>query len=288
MKKAIVRFIQLILVLIILYSAYKIGSYYYGRYKAEKEFDSYADMVTQAVDDIDSEDDKDDKEEKTGDKKPKKKNSLDIFSLMTMEDFKKHKTLYDKVAIDSLMKFKEKNEDIVSFINMPGLSVRYPVVFRDNDFYLRRNLQGEYSWAGSIFLEETNNPNFSDMNTVIYGHNMSNSYIQAAEMFDPIINFSDADYVNSRDEHYIDIFTMEGVERYKIFSAYFVDAAADYRTSNMDPSYWSEYQEILRQRSIFDYGDVKFTQESKIITLSTCDNVNDDGRFTVHAIRMDI
>lgn len=285
MKKNIIRFIQFILVIIILYSLYKIGSYYYGRYKAGQEFDKYTDLVTQSFEEIDA---KEEPDEKNTSKNEKKKEAFDIFSIMTLEDFKKYKAKYDKIAIDSLAKFKKKNEDIVSFINMPGLSVRYPIVYRDNNFYLRRNLAKEYSWAGSIFLEETNSPDFSDMNTVIYGHNMSNSYIKAAEMFDPIIKFSDEEYVNSRKEHFIDIFTDKGVERYKIFSAYFVDAAADYRTTNMDPGAWVNYQNELKNRSMFDYGDVKFTQESRIITLSTCDNVNDDGRFTVHAVRIDI
>lgn len=284
-KKNIIRFIQLILIIIIIYSLYQIGSYYYGRYKAGKEFDKYTDLVSQSLEEVDSKEKNSDNKK---DGKNDKKNSFDIFSIMTLEDFKKYKTKYDEIAKQSLLKFKKKNEDIVSFINIPGLSVRYPIVFKDNDFYLRRNLAKEYSWAGSIFLEETNSPDFSDMNTVIYGHNMSNSYIKAAEMFDPIIKYSDQDYVRSRKNHYIDIFTDKGVERYQIFSAYFVDAKADYRTSNMEPSDWIDYQNELKNRSKFDYSDVKFTEKSKVITLSTCDNVNDDGRFTVHAIRIDI
>lgn len=284
-KKNIIRFIQLILIIIIIYSLYQIGSYYYGRYKAGKEFDKYTDLVSQSLEEVDSKEKNSDNKK---DGKNDKKNSFDIFSIMTLEDFKKYKTKYDEIAKQSLLKFKKKNEDIVSFINIPGLSVRYPIVFKDNDFYLRRNLAKEYSWAGSIFLEETNSPDFSDMNTVIYGHNMSNSYIKAAEMFDPIIKYSDQYYVRSRKNHYIDIFTDKGVERYQIFSAYFVDAGADYRTSNMEPSDWIDYQNELKNRSKFDYSDVKFTEKSKVITLSTCDNVNDDGRFTVHAIRIDI
>ncbi|MDO5027391.1 MAG: class B sortase [Tissierellia bacterium] len=285
MKKKIFSFIQLILIIIIIYSLYNIASYYYGRYKAGKEFDAYKDLVTDSLDEMGEEEVA---EQESPDKAPGKKGEFDIFSIMTREDFKKYKSKYDQVAKQSLDKFKVKNEDIVSYINIPGMSVKYPMVYKDNDFYLRRNLAKEYSWAGSIFIEETNKPDFSDMNTVIYGHNMSNSYIKTAEMFDPIIKYEDQGFVDSRKEHFIDIFTDKGVERYKIFSAYYVDAAADYRTSNMQAQDWTLYLEKLKSRSLADFGPMDFGEDSKVITLSTCDNVNEDGRFAVHAIRIDI
>lgn len=280
MKKKIIKLIQFILIIIIAYSLYNIGSYYYGRYKAGKEFDSYKDLVSDSYKQVETRDEK--KEEK------EEKEDFDIFSIMTREDFKKYKSQYDEVAKKSLAKFKAKNEDIVSYINIPGMSVKYPIVFKDNDFYLRRNLAKEYSWAGSIFIEETNKPDFSDMNTVIYGHNMSNSYIKTAEMFSPIIKFDDEKFVKSREEHFIDIFTENGVQRYKIFSAYYVDASVDYRTTNMDAKDWLTYLENFKSKSLVDFGPVEFDENTKIITLSTCDNVNDDGRFALHAIKLDI
>jgi len=42
----------------------------------------------------------------------------------------------------------------------------------DNSTYLMRNPRGEYSLSGSIFMDYMNQKDFSDFNTIIYGHHM--------------------------------------------------------------------------------------------------------------------
>lgn len=305
----IIRLIQIILVGIILYSLFQIGTYYFGRMKAGKEYDAYEDIVTQSmeeymdieVDEADLEEngdagteaddaknegqansDKNDEKSKT----PKKK-KFSFFNLTSLESYRKYKDKYDKAAISSLKKLRELNPDVVAFINIPGLSVRYPVVYRDNNFYLRRNLKKEYSLAGTIFIEEKNKPDFSDKNTVLYGHNMSNAYIKTAEMFEPILKYFNKSFVSSRPYHYIDILTDKGVNRYMVFSAYFVKASSDYRSLNMGESEFNKYISTLKGRSSQNFHKLDKFDNPKIVTLSTCDNVNDDGRFTVHAIKVD-
>lgn len=49
----------------------------------------------------------------------------------------------------------------------------YPIVqSEDNSTYLMRNPRGEYSLSGSIFMDYMNQKDFSDFNTIIYGHHM--------------------------------------------------------------------------------------------------------------------
>lgn len=63
---------------------------------------------------------------------------------------------------------------VLAWIEVPAVGIGYPVVqAEDNAYYLRHTPGGEYRFAGSIFLDHENEPDFLDLNTIIYGHNMN-------------------------------------------------------------------------------------------------------------------
>ena len=67
------------------------------------------------------------------------------------------------------------NPDVIAWIDIPGLSISYPVVQgTDNAYYLHHLFTGEYNGSGSIFADWHNQPDFADPNTIVYGHNMKN------------------------------------------------------------------------------------------------------------------
>ena len=72
---------------------------------------------------------------------------------------------------------KAVNSDTVGWIYVdaePGIS--YPIVWKENndEYYLHRSFEGNYLYAGTLFLEGLNNPDFSDPLSIVYGHNMKN------------------------------------------------------------------------------------------------------------------
>lgn len=70
-----------------------------------------------------------------------------------------------------------RNEDVVAWIYFPGTHIDYPILAGvDNDEYLHLNLDRQFSLAGSIFLEENNSHQFTDQNTIIYGHHIFGLY----------------------------------------------------------------------------------------------------------------
>ena len=85
---------------------------------------------------------------------------------------------------------KMLNPDITAWLLIPALSLSYPVVQgEDNAYYLHRSFQREGSYAGCIFLDTRNSPDFQDPFTLIYGHNMRDG-----SMFGSLRNlFSSAD-----------------------------------------------------------------------------------------------
>ena len=65
------------------------------------------------------------------------------------------------------------NEDIVAWIQIPGIGVDYPVVQgKDNEPYLHYTFDGKANKAGSIFLDYRNRADFTDSKVILYGHNM--------------------------------------------------------------------------------------------------------------------
>ena len=65
--------------------------------------------------------------------------------------------------------------DVIGWLYCEGTPINYPVVqAKDNDYYLRRMINGKYNIGGTIFMDYRNNADFSDELTIIYGHNMKN------------------------------------------------------------------------------------------------------------------
>src|SRR5699024_10695797 len=81
----------------------------------------------------------------------------------------------------------------------------------DNDYYLHRTFRGQENFAGSIFVDASNAADFSDPNTIIYGHNMKNG-----SMFGTLRRLYDQE--KYKDSKYLWICTPEGKFRYEIFS----------------------------------------------------------------------
>ena len=65
------------------------------------------------------------------------------------------------------------NSDIVGWIRIPNTSISYALVQADdNNKYLRHSLDLTWNEFGWPFLDYKNSPDFTDRNTVIYGHNI--------------------------------------------------------------------------------------------------------------------
>ena len=82
------------------------------------------------------------------------------------------------------------NEDLVAWIQIPGIGLDYPVVQgEDNEYYLYHTFQKENNKAGSIFLDYRNHDDFTDRRVILYGHNMKDG-----SMFHVLRNYQDIDF----------------------------------------------------------------------------------------------
>lgn len=173
---------------------------------------------------------------------------------------------------------KKINPDIVAWIYVPGLDISYPVVHgSDNEYYLTHTATGKKNKNGSIFMAAENRSDFTDDNTIIYGHNMKNN-----TMFANLHKFKNPN--TSRVYPYVYIYTSEYSYVYQIFSSYTGasnGSAYTYKVGNPadKPAFFKELQALSEN----PYA-LEFTEDDTIITLSTClDNNSPDWRYLVHA-----
>lgn len=179
-----------------------------------------------------------------------------------------------------------QNPDIYAWIRIPGTSVDYPVL-RSNDkpedFYLNHDIKGKYKFAGSIYSQMLNKADFSDPNTILYGHNMNNG-----SMFASLHKFRNANFF--KENKYIYIYTPGHILTYTIYSAYRYDNRHIlYAFDFSDEQVFADYIEMTKKPKstiVNVRQDVEVTPQDRIITLSTC-ITNDNYRYLVQGVLTD-
>ena len=187
-------------------------------------------------------------------------------------------------AVDFAQLREDTNEDIYAWIYIPDTKIDYPVLQHptDNTYYLDYNLDGSKGYPGCIYTEDYNQKDFTDPNTVLYGHNMKNG-----TMFAGLHKYGDAEYL---EEHpYVYIYTEEGLLAYEIFAAYQSgDEHILYAHDGFaDREVFGEYiEEILDMRSMGSVvkEEAEVTPDSRILTLSTCISGKPNNRFLVQGV----
>lgn len=177
----------------------------------------------------------------------------------------------------------EQNEDIYAWIYIPGTNVDYPILQHqtDDSYYLNYNLDGSKGYPGCIYTEKINAKDFSDYNTLIYGHNMKNG-----TMFRSLHEFADEGFFD--EYRYIFIYTPEELLVYDIYAAYkFTNAHILYSYDCFTEEGFSSYLNMVTEEygSSGNFRDgVKVTSEDHIVTLSTCIGGETDKRFLVQGV----
>ncbi len=85
------------------------------------------------------------------------------------------------------------NTDIVGWIYIDNTDINYPIVQgKDNSYYLKHFFDKNYSSYGCVFLDCYNSFEFSDYNSVIYGHYMKNG-----TMFSSLTKYKNQEYYDT-------------------------------------------------------------------------------------------
>jgi len=172
------------------------------------------------------------------------------------------------------------NPDIYAWISIEGTEIDYPIVQStdSNEYYLNHAVDRSESSAGAIFTENYNALDFSDFNTVVYGHNMHNK-----TAFGSLKEYKNKDFISEHDK--ITVYTKNNIFTYKIFAAYIYDDRHlllnyDFDSEKVRSEYIDSIFSIRSMGSIID-DTVNVDADDKIITLSTCSG---NDRYLVQGV----
>lgn len=159
-----------------------------------------------------------------------------------------------KVTVD-FEALKMINEELVAWIRCGALGIDYPVVQgKDNAYYLNHTFSKEEHISGCIFMDYQNRSDFSDDNTILYGHNMKDGSM-----------FGSFGQLKAEDAN-ISIYTAEGVHEYQVIDNRIIDAA--------DMTYfriiYGEEDFSILATAVSEHSGAQLMPEERLLTLSTC------------------
>ena len=177
----------------------------------------------------------------------------------------------------------KQNPDLVGWLTIPDTVVDYPVMFRenDNDFYLEHNFEKNDDINGLLVLDYRCTEKGDGANSLIHGHNM-----KSGAMFAALLQYKDVKFYGS---HKVITFSTLYEERNYEVLAVFRDKVNNegehgfhfYDYINIETKEaFDSYVQAAKNRSLYDtevlaeYGD-------KLITLSTCESADENGRLIV-------
>lgn len=177
-----------------------------------------------------------------------------------------------RVDFEELQKI---NPEIIGWLYVEAIdSINYPIAQTDdNAYYLSHTFKKTDNIAGSIFLDCDTKPNFTESNSVVYGHNMKNG-----SMFGKLnLFYKEETYEESK---YFWIYTPDLYYKYEIFSCTEVGAISKtYQRQFESDRDFEDYLQTMQENSVIK-TDTKVTASDKIVTLSTC-TASSDVRFVV-------
>lgn len=201
-----------------------------------------------------------------------------------------HYTEEEDVELTILPEYEtlyNKNKKLIGWLKIDDTNIDYPVMqTANNEYYLDHNFNQEYDKNGSLFLDAACDVVHRSTNLIIYGHHM-----KSGKMFGNLNRYSSQEYCEKHPTIRFDTIYEKGLyqvmyvfrsriynEDEVVFKYYqFLDAASA-------REFESNMQEMAAL-SLYDTG-VTAAYGDELLTLSTCDYSEGDGRFVVVAKRI--
>lgn len=202
-----------------------------------------------------------------------------------------HYTEEEDVELTVLPEYEtlyNKNKKLIGWLKIDDTNIDYPVMqTANNEYYLDHNFNQEYDKNGSIFMDASCDVVHRSTNLILYGHHM-----KSGKMFGNLNSYSSQEYCEKHSTIRFDTIYEKGLyqvmyvfrsriynEDEVVFKYYqFFDAASE-------KEFESNMQEMAAL-SLYDTG-VTASFGDELLTLSTCDSSEPDGRFVVVAKRIE-
>lgn len=214
------------------------------------------------------------------------------------KDKKDNTNILDNVIVDDtpvteektekmlqLEELQKENNEIIGWLEIEDTNINLPVCqTTDNDFYLTHNYKKEKSKGGSLFLDKDFDLINGSSNYLIYGHRNTQGL-----MFEDLLKYSKEDFYNNHKT--IKFTTNKDDSIYEIISVFYsrvyykkekdVFRYYNFVNANNEEDY-NDFVNNCKKSSIYDTG-VTANYGDQLLTLSTCEYSQEDGRFVVVA-----
>ena len=190
-------------------------------------------------------------------------------------------------VLDDYKTLYNKNKRLIGWLKIDDTIIDYPVMqTSNNEYYLDHNFNQEKDNNGSIFMDKDCIAYPRSQNLILYGHHM-----RSGKMFGDLEKYAKESYYKEHSIIQFDTIYEKGtyqvmyVFRAKVlkeneiaFKYYqFIDAISGEE--------FNSYMKEMERMSLYDTG-VTAEYGDDLLTLSTCDNSQTDGRFVVVAKRV--
>lgn len=190
----------------------------------------------------------------------------------------------DFVILEKYEKLYSQNKSLIGWLKIDDTNIDYPVMQTvNNEYYLDHNYNQKYDKNGSIFLDKDCDIMNPGSNMIIYGHHM-----KSGKMFGNLHLYSNREYYEKHKYIQFDTIYEEG-----IYEVMYVFRSRVYNEDDIVFKYYQffdvatpeEFDSNMNEMARISLYDTGVTARfgDQLITLSTCDNTEQDGRFVVVA-----
>lgn len=180
-----------------------------------------------------------------------------------------------------------KNKRLIGWLEIDGTNIDYPVMqTTNNEYYLDHNYNQEYDKNGSLFLDASCDVVRRNTNLIIYGHHM-----KSGKMFGDLNKYSSESFCK---EH--SIIRFDTIYEKGTYEVMYVFRSRIYNEDEIVFKYYQFFDALSEREfnsnmnemaaiALYDTG-VTASYGDELLTLSTCDYSEADGRFVVVAKRI--
>ncbi len=213
-------------------------------------------------------------------------NSLYEAESVTYEDEKTGQEMVYTV-LDEYKSLYNQNKNLIGWLKIADTNIDYPVMqTEDNEYYLDHDVNDETDKNGTLFMDYQCDVLKPSSNFIIYGHNM-----RSGNMFGNLDNYKSADYCKKHPYIAFDTIYEKAVYQvmYVFQSHIYTEDEITFKYYQMiDIASEREFEsnmKSMQEISLYNTG-VEAVFGDQLLTLSTCDYSEDDGRFVVVAKRI--
>lgn len=177
-----------------------------------------------------------------------------------------------------------QNKSLIGWLKIADTIIDYPVMqSEDNEYFLDRNFNHQYDKNGSIFLDAQCSIMPRSDNLILYGHHM-----KSGNMFGNLWRYEDENYYFKH--KYIEFDTLYEAGIYEVMyvfrdKVYSQEEVTFKYYEFIDANSKEEFESNMNEMALRSYYDTGVRAEygDKLLTLSTCDYAQNNGRFVVVA-----